>query len=123
MTSKDIHIQACFNLTTTCRSEDPKRMTQGKKDSLIYHSQAKRDTVMQITDFHNILMRGKWVLHNTSMAKRDEAEYHEVQRQRKFTISMLEQCQRRLRRVDHMKYFLMYMKFHIVYLKYFLVHC
>ena len=39
-------------------------------------------------------MRGEWFLHTTSTAEKDKAECHEVQRQREFIMSMLEQCQR-----------------------------
>ena len=32
---------------------------------------------MQITDIHNTLKRGKWILRSTSMAKSAKGQYHE----------------------------------------------
>ena len=57
-------------------------MTQGKRDSLIYHSQANRDTVMQITNFHKIMAKAKSSCTFIPMVEGDKIENHSVQRHR-----------------------------------------
>lgn len=72
-------------------------MTQGKKDSLVYHSYTRVDTVMQIVDYYKTPMRGKESCTCTLMAKRDRAEYHVIQRHREFTLKSLQVENREVR--------------------------
>ena len=40
-----------------------------------------------IVDIHNTPMRGKYLLHYTSMVEGDKVECHTIQRQREFTMT------------------------------------
>ena len=66
-------------------------MSQGKRDSFIYHSQANRDTIMQIIDFHKIMEKAKSSCTFTPMAKGDKIENHTVQRHRGIYTRIVEQ--------------------------------
>ena len=62
-----------------------------RKIHMYYHSQGRRDTVIQIADLYKTPMEAKSSCTFTLMAEGDKAECHVVQRQREFTHEIIEQ--------------------------------